>query len=232
MNFSEWLLNEAKTADILQHVYESISNLMNGQWVILKRKKYAITYAFQMKEHIDIGGTNVKKFGDRFQIRCFVTVCKQEGKIDPYPGYFQGQWSYQKDVDHLKPYTDMSEYDPKKGHNLISFYGSVYGAMFGHEDISKYGGGPTTIEDPHEHPMASFKDLLKRDPFGEDLDRIGDFGYDRFGGPDVYGFSVNTPFEVAKAVKKIIDDWKGPQDGDDDEPVTPEPSPSRSRVRV
>ena len=233
MSFRDWLLQEVQTESILQHVYESIANLLNGQWVVLGRKKYTITYAFQMKEHMDIGGTGVKKFGDRFQVRCFVVVAKHEGTIEPYPGYFQGKWSHQKDLDWRKPYTDMSNYDPKTGHNLISFYGSVYGAMFGHEDISKYGGGATTIEDPQEHPLGSFRELMKRDPFSEDLERIGGFGYEQGSGSAMYDKTIKTPFEVAKVVKKIIDNWTPPKDDDDEEPpVTPEIAPSGTRIKV
>lgn len=222
MKFREWLLSEAKAEDILQHVYQSVSNLLNGTWIILERKKYAITYHYQMKEHIDIGGTNIKKFGDRFRIRCFVVVAKREGEIEPYPGYYQGGWSYNKDVEWLKPYDSMLEYNPKTGHNLIRFYGAISGGLVGYEDIKKFKGNKFSIENPNEHPLASFKDLLKPDSFGEDLDTITRFD------------DMKTPFEVARFIKQVIDKWSPPNDDNDldDEPIKPMPATTPKLVGV
>jgi len=218
MEFKQWFLQEAKTEDILIHVYKSISNLLDGQWVILGRKKYAITYEFQMKEHMDIGGANVKKFGDRFRVRCFVIVKKKPGNIEPYPELFKGGWSYKKDVEWLKPYDPVAEYNPQIGHKLISFYGGVEGGLVGHEDIGKYSSTGIAVEDPHENPFASFKDLLKHDPFREDLDNIGSFE------------NLHTPMEVAQYVKKCIDNFNPGKD--DDGGNEPTPVSPRDLVKV
>ena len=231
MNFHEWLLTEAKVEEIPNYVLQSIQHLVEGDWKLLSSRNDVPSLRFQWRLVCEITGRNVRMDGDKFHLKMFVQCFKHKewaGKPPPAPeGYFGGPqyWGSsnspvrdKKMKAYGKPFEKVVEYDPKNGHPLVRFAGTLMGWRPGlmpgseidWETSATIKGYPIAISGPGDfrHDM-------------ETIARFWDEPQETGPWPD---HRLNTPYEVATLVKKAIDGFYEPRGDYDDEP-DPEPIP-------
>jgi hypothetical protein len=239
MQFRQWLLTEAKIEEIPNYVLQSIQHLVGGVWNFNKSPRNDIpSFRFQWRLVCEITGRNVRMDGDKFFLKMFVQGYKKSewaGKPPEAPeGYYGGAnwWGpsdsikrYKKMMDYGEPFEKVVEYDPRKGHPLVRFAGTLQGWRPGMMPGSEIDY--RTSAEIKGYPLA----MHVSDDFRYDMEKIGSF-WDE---PQEQGpwpdHRLNTPYEVAKFVKDAIDRFYGPR-GDDEEPE-PEPTPTPSgRIKV
>jgi hypothetical protein len=232
MNFTEWLLTEAKIEEIPNYVLQSIQHLVGGDWNFLQPSKNDVpSLRFQWRLVCQIAGHDIRMDGDKFYVKMFIQCFKKEEWINKNPpapeGYFGGSqwWGYADSLTRDKkmkaygePFDKVIEYNPKTGHPLVRFMGFIEGwrpGMMPEKEIdyelsAKIKGYPIATSNPGDFRH----DMERIDSFSEDPQEQGPW-------PD---HRLNTPYEVAKFIKMAIDRFYGPR-GDNKEPE-PEPIPT------
>jgi len=226
MNWFSKFAGKARIEDMPNHIFQSVSHIVGGDWGVLETRKLMPSYRLQKYGVIEMQGANVKTEGDRYYFKCFWEINKHLNMEYP-PGYFAdnnppgGKWwgpsnSQERDVkerEYGSPYEEVRSFDSQIGHKLLTFRcfaeGWRPGMMPGDEIDSK------EHMQLHQYPIPIAR---KGDPR---------FDMERIDGVE----GLTTPYEVAEWLKKEIDRWwnnRGGRGGDSDPQLDPTPSPSEA----